>query len=305
MHAASQQRFEKPIFVLGCNRSGTTLLFRNLGGHPDLWTYYEELPDVFYRWFPVDPELGDRVNRPPTQQEAEGIAGDLFRKAHNKELHRDIPVLRHLSRKLFQRPISRPFKSPPIRFVEKTPSNSLRVPLLAALFPDARFIYLIRRPEDVISSLMEGWKIWTNGRRGERWEFTEWREHYVRPPGWRQWRGRSLQEICAFQWVATNEIALKDLERHCPDRHMIVRHEAALADPAGVYDRLREFCDLAPSGSFRELVNRTDERIFTHGGSPPRPEKWKALHEDEVESVRPMFQGLRDQLYGSDSPWDS
>ena len=28
---------EKPIFIIGCNRSGTTLLFRNLSEHPELW----------------------------------------------------------------------------------------------------------------------------------------------------------------------------------------------------------------------------------------------------------------------------
>lgn len=305
MPVDSTQLLEKPVFVLGCSRSGTTLLFRNLGGHPGLWTYYEELPNVFYRRYPVDPELGDRVNRPPTPEEAEGIRVDLFQKAHNKEIHRDVPVLRHLPRKLFQRPISRPFKSPPIRLIEKTPSNSLRIPLLASLFPDARFIFLIRRPEDVISSLMEGWKLWTGVGPDGRWQFEEWREHYVRPPGWQEWRTRTLQEICAFQWVRTNEIALEDLERHCPNRYMIVRHEAAVADPQGVYEKLRVFCNLPPSRSFAKLVGRTDERVFTHGGSPPRPEKWRMLHEDEVESVRPMFQGLRDRLYGSGVQWNS
>lgn len=291
----------KPIFILGCNRSGTTLLFRNLGGHPDVWTQYEEAQDVYYRWFPIDAEQGDRVDRPPTKPEGEGIAGDLYEQAHNKELHRDVPLLRHLPRKLIQRPMSRPFKRPPIRLVEKTPANSLRIPLLAALFPDACFIHLVRRPEAVISSLMEGWKRWSGVEQGESWVYTDW--HYIVPPGWQEWKTHRLEEICAFQWVRTNEIALADLEEHCPGRHTVLRHEDALAKPETVYERLLYFCELRHSDSFRDLVRRSDERVFTHGGSEPRRDKWRVLHEEEVESVRPMFEPLAERLYGDSVTW--
>lgn len=298
---AAAELLRKPIFILGCNRSGTTLLFRNLGGHPKVWTQYEEAQQVFYQRFPIDAEDGDRVDRPPTAAEADGITRDLYEQAHNKELHRDRPLLRFVPRKLIQRPVARPFKIAPIRLVEKTPANSLRVPLLASLFPDARFILLVRRPEAVISSLMEGWKLWSGFEVEGRWHYTDW--HYIVPPGWRQWTSRRLEEICAFQWVRTNEIALADLERYCADRYRIVRHENAIAEPERIYEMLRRFCDLPRSRSYLELVRRTDDRVFTHGGSRPRPEKWKTLHEAEVESVRPIFQPLWDHLCERNLPW--
>ena len=50
-----------------------------------------------------------------------------------------------------RRPLSR------VRMLEKTPKNSLRVPFLARVFPEARFIYLYRDPRQVLSSMIEAW----------------------------------------------------------------------------------------------------------------------------------------------------
>jgi hypothetical protein len=56
----SERLIDRPIIVIGCNRSGTTLLFRNLSEHPLTWSLYEEGQHVFYRHFPIDPDRGDR-----------------------------------------------------------------------------------------------------------------------------------------------------------------------------------------------------------------------------------------------------
>ena len=52
----SVPRLEQPIIVLGCNRSGTTLLFNNLSAHPDTWSLYIESQDIFYRHHPIHPD---------------------------------------------------------------------------------------------------------------------------------------------------------------------------------------------------------------------------------------------------------
>ena len=78
------RRIEKPIIVLGCNRSGTTLLFRNLSSHPALWSLYDESQPLFYRYFPQDEEEGDAVRR-AASVEAEPLRADLYAAVHNKE----------------------------------------------------------------------------------------------------------------------------------------------------------------------------------------------------------------------------
>ncbi|TVP43559.1 MAG: sulfotransferase [Gemmatimonadales bacterium] len=285
---------DRPIFVIGCNRSATTLLFNNLSEHPKVWSYYEENQHVFYRHHPIHPERGDRLSDPPRPDVAAAIVTQLYREAHNKEALRDLPILGRIPRKAIQRPVSRLYKSPPIRLVEKTPANSLRVPFLSALFPDAKFIFLLRRAEDVISSLMEGWKIWT-GTGDSPWIYDRW--HYLVPPGWQEWTGRPLEEICTFQWLESNRIARDDLEVHCPGRYLVVRHEDALATPRRVYREILQFCELPPSPSLDRLLASQEERVFTHGGSAPLPDKWRTLHGEEIERMRPTFEGLMSELY--------
>ncbi|MEA3337466.1 MAG: sulfotransferase [Chloroflexota bacterium] len=49
-------------------------------------------------------------------------------------------------------------QSTAIRLLEKTPENCLRLPFLLALFPDASVIYLTRDGRSNINSLIEGWQ---------------------------------------------------------------------------------------------------------------------------------------------------
>lgn len=149
----------RPIFIIGCNRSGTTLLFRTLCAHPLLWIRYEESQHVFHRYFPIDAFLGEAVPEPPSPELGGALIQQLYREGHNKEYFKEGPILRLIPRKALQTFVNPLYKRPPIRLLEKTPANCFRIPLLAHLFPDGLFVFLVRRPEDTVSSLMEGWKL--------------------------------------------------------------------------------------------------------------------------------------------------
>jgi hypothetical protein len=47
-----KQNLRGPIFIIGCNRSGITLLFRNLSEHPDFWSLYVEAQPTLHAHFP-------------------------------------------------------------------------------------------------------------------------------------------------------------------------------------------------------------------------------------------------------------
>ena len=298
-HSHRPALIDRPIVIVGCNRSGTTLLFNTLSAHPETWSLYVEAQRTFHRHFPVDPTLGERVAEPATPEIRSAIVRELFGLAHSKEYFQQYPVLRSLPTKLFQRPLGRFYKSAPLRLVEKTPANSLRIPLIASLFPDARFIYLVRRGEDVVSSLMEGWKRWSGSQQAP-WHYSGW--HYLVPPGWRNWIDRTLQEICAFQWIESNRFAMADLQALPPERRLLVRHEELIEDSRSVYRRILSFCELEPSPAFDRVVASLPQRAFTTGGSPPRKGKWRQLHRAEIESVHDLIGPMNRQLYSDSRP---
>ena len=286
---------QRPIFIIGCNRSGTTLLFRNLSEHPDLWSLYVEAQPIFHARFPIDPELGERVPGPVDPALAAGIREDLYRQAHNKEAFLDRFALGRIPPKLVQRPLNRLYKPDSIRLVEKTPANSLRIPFLVEAFPDARFIYMVRRGEAVVSSLMEGWKMWNRVPEGGTWTYSKW--HYLVPPGWQEFVDRPLEEICAHQWIESNRLAREDLDRLAADRYLLVRHEDLIADPSTNYARILEFCELRDSEYFSTVIDRANEKKYTTGGSAPKKEKWRSLHAKEIERVRHQLASINRLYY--------
>lgn len=290
----------EPIFIIGCNRSGTTVLFQTLSSHPDLWSRYVENRDAFLRVFPHDGPSGDLVEE-PSSDALRRVERVIYQNAKNRELAVGTPILQHLPRKLFQKFVTDLFKTPPLRIVDKTPSNCFRVRMLANTFPGARFIYIVRRGEAVVSSLMEGWKRWTN-LEGE-WEYVDW--HYLRPPGWRAYEGEPLEDICAFQYISSNRHVIDDLRELPASRYIVVRHEDLVSTPKDEYSRLREFLGLAPSSHWSDIVDDLHNRIWTRGGSPPEPGKWRRLHDEEVARVRPKLRPINELFYEGDEHLDT
>ena len=76
---------DRPLFIIGCNRSGTTLLFRTLSDHPELWSNYEELQEIFWSAAAVDDDQGERVSTALSAESARRLERELYGAAHNRE----------------------------------------------------------------------------------------------------------------------------------------------------------------------------------------------------------------------------
>ena len=171
----------------------------------------------------------------------------------------------------------------PVRMLEKTPKNALRVPFLAAAFPEARFIYLHRDPRPTLASMIEGW------RSGQfrtyptlpGWTGLDW--SFLLIPGWRSLIGAPLEEIVARQWATTTGILLDDLARLPPERWIAARHEDLVADPTAVVRRLAS--DLG-FGWDRPLPAALP--LSRHTYSPPDSQKWRR-HEAEIERMAAIW----------------
>ncbi|NUT42604.1 MAG: sulfotransferase [Thermoactinospora sp.] len=150
---------DRPVFVIGCARSGTTMLQLMLHAHPRIAVPPETrfLEAAYYRRRAYG-DMRDVRNR---QNLAEWIAGEKGTKFHDLHIGREDYI-----RQAAQGPgslgsvIGRAFSMYGERFGkprwgDKRPSYVRKVDVLRRLFPDAQFIHLIRDGRDCSASLKE------------------------------------------------------------------------------------------------------------------------------------------------------
>jgi hypothetical protein len=165
-----------------------------------------------------------------------------------------------------------------IRFLEKTPKNMLRVPMLERLFPDALYVHLTRDAPNNIDSLIEGWRavdrigpvsrprfarsgypiarqLALSDYTGKWWKF-------ALVPGWRDLRGTSLAEVAAWQYLQCNRVALEDLATIDPARVRRVKHEEFVQEPVATIRSLLEWAEL-PASPAAERYAAASPRVNT------------------------------------------
>lgn len=135
-----------PVFIVGCQGSGTTLLRLMLDSHPNLSCGPETR-------FLVDLEkvVGDQWERMALfglskQEWLERIAS-FFAGVHSEYA-------------------ARRGKS---RWVDKTPRYALCLPFIDQLFPEAQIVHVIRDGRDVVASHRRRWGVLSSLRAVEKW----------------------------------------------------------------------------------------------------------------------------------------
>jgi hypothetical protein len=172
----------------------------------------------------------------------------------------------------------------PVRLLEKTPKNALRVPFLARVFPEARFVYLHRDPRQTLSSMLEAWQ---SGRFRTYPQLPEWSGlpwSLLLVPGWRELRGYSLPELVAAQWERTTRTLLDDLAALPPERRHVARYDALVSQPD---QEIRRLCGALDLDWDRPLDGTLALSRFTL--SAPAADKWQrhaALLAGVLPSIR-------------------
>lgn len=131
MRPAPQSARTPMIFVIGCGRSGTTLLGELLGAHPSV-RYLHEPNDA---WAAIEPETDSL---------------QVFSRRGNHHCLLDASRVTARAHRRFQALMSQP---PGMTLVEKSPHNTFRIGYLNALDPEARFVHIIRDGIDVAHSI--------------------------------------------------------------------------------------------------------------------------------------------------------
>lgn len=140
-----------PFFVVGCPRSGTTLLANLLRSHPDLAIPPEShfLPLYYRAW-------GD----PPSERAARRLARRILALHWVRRFELDLApddfadcrrygaLVERIYGELVRREGAR-------RWGDKTPGYALHLPTIAEVFPDAQFVHIVRDGRDVACSLIQ------------------------------------------------------------------------------------------------------------------------------------------------------
>ncbi len=133
----------------------------------------------------------------------------------------------------------------PRRLVLKSPTHSCRIPTLLEMFPDARFVHIVRDPYVVFPSTVNLWK-------------SLYKTHGLQTP---RFEGLEEHVFSTFTHLYERLEAGKKLIR--PGRFHEVRYEDLIRDPMGEMELLYDRLEL---GEFQQVRPRLEQYLAAHAG---------------------------------------
>ena len=262
-----------PVFIVGCSRAGTTLVYKTFSESDELGSLQKETHDLWSGLHPLE--------------ERDWSSHALC--ARDASESDRLSVARYFFSHTGKR-----------RFVDKNNQNGLSIPYLYALFPDACFVYVRRNPGDNINSLIEGWRrpdeyaTWSRDLPGEvcidEGEITRW--CFFLPDGWQSYLSGLLEEVCTFQYKAMNE-AILDAKPLIPEHQWIdICYEDLLENPVNSFKSAFESCGIIFTP---ELVKHCESVLANpyNAFSEIRQDKWRqGRNRERLGRVLPSLESL-------------
>lgn len=222
---------EAPIFILGPHRSGTTFFVKCLQRHHQVCAFDQAVnyfPQAFItagiyfraigatkatdflerydarhdRWIRTWKNHGYTYTEGNSIWRRLGLSGEWASPEERQWALRYYPRLVSRLRASTGRSV----------FVNKCPTNAMRMPQLLEMFPDARFIHVERDPRGVINSIVN-----VHRSLGSWWG--------PMPMPASELEGLTIYEKATKQWLAMTDAALKGMAPLPPERRATVRYE--------------------------------------------------------------------------------
>lgn len=264
---------EKPIFVIGMPRSGTTILSEAMSVHEDVgWfsNYMNELPyipelSILARIISM-PGIGWYLRGKKRQSKGFGsfirsylpysveaypvwtrYCGDKFlwdyminQVANDTEKRRIRTVIKKVIALQGKQRFFAKLTGPP------------RICYLNSIFPDAYFVHVLRDPRATVSSLLKV-SFWEKGAGMQRpWWRNGLCQGYVE-----EWinSGRSPVALAAVQWKQVVELAWQESKIVDSSRYIELRYEDFVRTPRGALQEIFNKVELPHSQSVQRYIN--------------------------------------------------
>jgi hypothetical protein len=280
------QSLDRPVYICGLPRAGTTITLQMLSEHPDVVTHkYADflMPYMPYFWNQVFPRIPVNAMRKPvprihrdrievTRDSAE-MGEEILWEHFFPYIHdeRNYCVLDgSTSNPSFERFYLEHLKKLALvrgrsRYVSKAIMCVVRMEYLRRVFPDARFLLYVRNPIDHVASIIKQDRIWaelekSDPRQIEIIELTGHHEFGTRQVMANVGNDEVLHEIRrlfdagewarsrARYWAYMYGFVAKQLQEDpaLKDRVCIVRYEDLCSDSLATIDRILEHTGLPP-----------------------------------------------------------
>jgi hypothetical protein len=239
----TQGRIQGRFFLVGCPRSGTTLLQSLLAAHPRIASF----PESHFFWSLVP-------NRPALR--AAGFALRRARprfQAYVKQLGRAELRWRLARRARLMRQFVKAYvgilddltlEQHKLKWVDKTPENLHYADVIERYVPGARFIHIVRNGPDVVASLYDVTRVHA-----------------------RRWHGPWGVDACIHRWNQDVDMTRRLVERR---NHIAVRYEDLVAEPEQVLKELCAFLDVVYLREMIELAGQAAHALIR------KDELWKS-----------------------------
>lgn len=289
---------DRPVFICGHPKSGTSLLRNLLDSHPQLVVYPEE--SVFFRRYlpkannldlESQLELADKYlihifewnqEDPPAHQagfpdrDYASVSSDQVKAAMRQRAVQD--GIRHIGDVLSAAvlafgDVTGQTKPETKWWVDKTPYNEKFTRQIFAWWPEARCIHILRDPRDNFASYS--------------------RKH------------TSLtHRAFANNWRESTRRGLRNKKRFGKDRYLLIRYEDLVREPARVLDEICEYLSIEDSRTLRVptrmgvpwVGNSMFAETFEHISAAPVGRWQQALSEFEVSVIELITGKLMSQL---------
>jgi hypothetical protein len=239
---------DRPVFLVGAARSGTTFLGEALGA----------LPEISYHHEPVATKAAARYVH-------EGLWSERRSRAFFRMVYRWLMRLELDGGR---------------RFAEKTPWNAFLLPFLARTFPGLQVIHIIRDGRDVAAShIQKPWLRADSAMSGKREP-----GGYLYGP-WAQWWVPETERVAfesgpdvlrmSMAWRLFVDAALRDGPSLGVEHYLELRYESLVTQPATEGERVLDFLGIDHPDSRAALiaaVGRADARSVG---------AWRSAFDDE------------------------